>query len=62
MTKDAKDDEQVELWLTDTSKLKQKNILLAYKRIWNNMDLSKPEDAKLEPFVWRKIRQYQQNK
>ncbi|KAL9555765.1 hypothetical protein MBANPS3_002204 [Mucor bainieri] len=44
----------------DVSKLSTKEILLAYKRIWNNLDLSKPTDAKLEPFVWQQIRQYQQ--
>ncbi|KAK4520383.1 uncharacterized protein ATC70_008517 [Mucor velutinosus] len=44
----------------DISKLSTQEILSAYKRIWNNLDLSKPTDAKLEPFVWRQIRQYQQ--
>ncbi|KAG2204770.1 hypothetical protein INT46_006163, partial [Mucor plumbeus] len=44
----------------DISKLSTSEILSAYKRIWDNLDLSKPTDAKLEPFVWHKIRQYQQ--
>ncbi|GAN01501.1 hypothetical protein MAM1_0008d00934 [Mucor ambiguus] len=46
--------------IVDVSKLSTKEILSAYKRIWNNLDLSKPTDAKLEPFVWHQIRQYQQ--
>ncbi|CEP08030.1 hypothetical protein [Parasitella parasitica] len=46
--------------LIDASKLSTKDMLEAYKRIWSNLDLSKPTDAKLEPFVWQKIRQYQQ--
>lgn len=36
------------------------DLLLAYKRIWDNLDVNKPVDAKLEPFVWGKIRYYQQ--
>lgn len=62
MTEEAIEEDRVELRLIDASKLKQKDILLAYKRIWENLDLNKPADAKLEPFVWHKIRQYQQNK
>ena len=53
-------DEQDSGKVIDISKLSTKEILLAYKRIWNNLDLSKPTDAKLEPFVWQQIRQYQQ--
>ncbi|KAL7314080.1 hypothetical protein PS15m_007735 [Mucor circinelloides] len=53
-------DEQISENIVDISKLSKKEILSAYKRIWNNLDLSKPMDAKLEPFVWHQIRQYQQ--
>lgn len=53
-------DEQNSEKVVDISKLSAKEILSAYKRIWNNLDLSKPTDAKLEPFVWHQIRQYQQ--
>ncbi|GAA5810465.1 hypothetical protein MFLAVUS_003886 [Mucor flavus] len=55
-----KNDEQDPL--IDTRKPNHSDILLAYKRIWNNLDLNSPADASLEPFVWRKIREYQQNK
>lgn len=48
--------------LIDTLKPNHSDMLLAYKRIWNNLDLNSPADASLEPFVWRKIREYQQNK
>ncbi|CAO3657303.1 unnamed protein product [Mucor hiemalis] len=48
--------------LIDVSKLNQTEKLMAYRRIWDNLDLSKPADAKLEPFVWQKIREYQRNK
>lgn len=48
--------------LIQVSKLNHTEKLLAYKRIWDNLDLSKPADAKLEPFVWQKIREYQRNK
>lgn len=34
-------------------------LLSAYKRIWNNLDLNKAVDSKLEPFFWNKIRYYQ---
>ncbi|CAO3615291.1 unnamed protein product [Mucor fragilis] len=53
-------DEQDSGKIVDITKLSTKEILSAYKRIWNNLDLSKPTDAKLEPFVWHQIRQYQQ--
>lgn len=46
----------------DTSKMSRNDILLAYKRIWDNLDITNPTDAKLEPFVWHKIREYQKNK
>lgn len=35
-------------------------ILQAYKRIWENLDISKPNDAKMEPFLWKNIRRYNQ--
>lgn len=56
----VKHDEQNNGKFIDISKLSTREILSAYKRIWDNLDLSKPTDAKLEPFVWHKIRQYQQ--
>ncbi|KAG2198597.1 hypothetical protein INT47_001044 [Mucor saturninus] len=46
----------------DTSKMSRGDLLSAYKRIWNNLDMTNPTDAKLEPFVWHKIREYQKNK
>jgi hypothetical protein len=30
--------------------------LLAYKRLWEALDMSNPLDAQLEPFLWHKIR------
>ncbi|OBZ89541.1 hypothetical protein A0J61_02405 [Choanephora cucurbitarum] len=32
--------------------------LAAYKRIWNQLDLSNPTDARLESFLWDKIRSF----
>lgn len=39
--------------------MSKSDLLLAYKRIWNNLDMTNPTDAKLESFVWHKIREYQ---
>lgn len=37
---------------------KYKNMLMVYKRIWENLDTSKSIDARLESFLWSKIREY----